>query len=92
MVLTTLVSPLAYASKRIQANKNIVLQAVALNGLALEFAAQELQNDREIVKEAIMQNGLALKFASETLQDDDELVIIALNEKIANEKLKEYKQ
>jgi hypothetical protein len=67
-----------YASKELQADREIVMAAVAQNGRALEYASQELQADHEIVAAAVAKNGYALRYASEELQADREIVAAAV--------------
>ena len=49
---------------------DLVLKAVRLDGLLLEFAPQKWQNHQRVVLEAVRQNGFALQFASEDLKAD----------------------
>lgn len=44
-----------------RADKDIVLMAVRINGLDLEFASEELKSDNEVVLEAMKQNGNAFR-------------------------------
>ena len=67
--------------------KNIVLKAIEINGLALEYASINLQNDKEVVLEAIKQNEHALEYASINLQNDKEVVLEAIKQ---NEHALEY--
>ena len=60
--------------------KDLVLEAVKVDGLALEFAGIDLQNDKEIVLAAIKQYGGSLEFASNNLQNDKEIVLVAVKE------------
>ena len=60
--------------------KDIVLEAVKQNGLALEFADPELKKDFDVVKAAVSQNGLALEFADPVCQDDINVVKAAVVE------------
>ena len=46
-----------YASKEMQNDREVVMEAVRQNGRALDYASRELQNDREIAIEAVQQNG-----------------------------------
>ena len=59
---------LEYASDRLKNNKEIVLEAVKQNGLALEYASDRLKNNEEIVVTAIKQYESALQFASYRLR------------------------
>ena len=61
-------------------NKNLVIEAVKQNGLALEYASNALKNDKEIVTIAVKQNGLALEYASNALKNDKEIVTIAVKQ------------
>ena len=55
----------------------MVLAAVAQNGLALEYASRLLKLDRDVVLAAVEQNGAALQFAADHLQADAEVVVAA---------------
>ena len=46
--------------------KEVVLEAVKQDGLALEYANDNLQNDEEIVFKALVNHGYALKYANES--------------------------
>ena len=48
-------------------DRDIIMKAVSLDGLALGNARKGLQSDREIVLRAVSQNGLALQYADEEL-------------------------
>ena len=58
-------------------NKNVVLEVVKQNGLALQFASEKLQDDKNVVLEAVKQDGRALRFASEKLCNDKDIQIAA---------------
>ena len=51
-------------------DRQVVLAAVAQDGLALEFASETLRNDRQVVLAAIAQWCYALQFASDALRND----------------------
>ena len=72
---------LAYLNK-FQGEKNVVLEAVKRNGLALQYASQELKGDRSVVLEAVKQNGLALQYVSPKLLQDDKEVNRAIEKEI----------
>ena len=55
-------------------DKDSVLEAVKLNGRALQHANRRLKNDPEIVKEAVKQCGEALQYANRRLKNDPEIV------------------
>ena len=50
------------ASADVQADREVVLVAVARDWRALVHAAEELKGDRELVLAAVKQNGRALEF------------------------------
>ena len=56
----------------------IVLAAVAQDGVALVYASEKLKGDKEVVLAAVRQNGDALGYASEELQIDKEVVLAAV--------------
>ena len=60
--------------------REIVMEAVKLGGLALEFASDRLKNDREVVLEAVTQDKTALRHASADLQEDEELIALTAAE------------
>lgn len=59
---------LNFAPKEIQDDKDLVLYAVARNGLNLEFASERLKRDIDVVEMAVSQDILALQFANVDLQ------------------------
>jgi hypothetical protein len=68
--------PVYYGKKR-----NVVLSAVQLDGILLEYADETLRDDEQIVQSAIQNNGNALIFASQRLvqQNDFKLLYEALS-------------
>ena len=63
--------------------RDLVLTAVRLDGLLLEFAPQTWQNHQGhqgVLLEAVRQNGSALQFTSETLRSDREVVLEAVRQ------------
>ena len=65
---------LEHAGDDLQADKEVVLAAVARNGWALQYAAAEIRADKEVVCDAVAQHGGALRHASLDLQADKEVV------------------
>ena len=63
---------LQYARAALQADRVVVLVAVAQDGYgyALTFASVELRADRAVVLVAVAQRGHALQYASAALQAD----------------------
>eukprot|EP00613_Pedinella_sp_CCMP2098_P032438 CAMPEP_0171742636 /NCGR_PEP_ID=MMETSP0991-20121206/36361_1 /TAXON_ID=483369 /ORGANISM="non described non described, Strain CCMP2098" /LENGTH=555 /DNA_ID=CAMNT_0012341311 /DNA_START=100 /DNA_END=1767 /DNA_ORIENTATION=+ len=59
---------LSYASQELQADPEIVLAAVELNGEALEYASTNLRADFDVVATAVAQNADALVWASQDLK------------------------
>jgi predicted methyltransferase len=60
------------------ANKQFMMRAVAIRGLALEYASEELKEDKDVVLAAVTQKGCALEHASAELQNDEEIVRAAV--------------
>ena len=60
--------------------REIVLETVKQNGMALEYASANLKGDRDVVIEAVKQDGWALKFASADLKADREIVLEAVKQ------------
>jgi hypothetical protein len=69
---------LKIASKLLQDDDLIVLEAVSKYGLGLEFASDRLKDNILIIQAAIQQNPFALKFASQALRDDFKIVQSAI--------------
>jgi uncharacterized protein YdeI (YjbR/CyaY-like superfamily) len=61
-------------------DKQVVLAAVAQDGLALQFAAEALRADKEFMLAAVAQNGRALYFAAEALRADKQVVLAAVTQ------------
>eukprot|EP00913_Durusdinium_trenchii_P019625 g18449.t1 len=59
--------------------KDLILQAVKSNGIALQYASPRLQDDLEVVLEAVAQSGHALEFASTTLRQERRVVLAAVH-------------
>ena len=57
-----------FVSVALKNDREMVLQAVAQNGLLLWYASDALKNDEEVVLAAMAQNGKALNFASPELK------------------------
>lgn len=61
-------------------NRELVIDVLYKNGMALESVAESLRDDYDVVETAIKQNALALQFASNRLQDDFAIVMSAVLE------------
>ena len=70
--------PFLYASNRLRMDKEFVIEAVNIDGLALEFTSEELKDDLDVVMAAVANTGAALQFASEDLHDDRNVVLAAV--------------
>ena len=53
-----------------EAEKEIVLAAVAQNGRALKYASDSMEKDEEVILESIRENGLVLSFVGKTYQNN----------------------
>ena len=69
---------LRYTSREIQGNRDIVLDIVKDNGLALKYVSEELCGDREVVLEAVKNHGYALEHASPELLEDRDMFLTAV--------------
>ena len=72
---------LKHVSGELQNDKDVVLAAVALRGLALRFASKELQNNKDVALAAVAQSGDALFFVRERLRSDKTVVLAAVSQK-----------
>merc|ERR1711862_644465 len=66
---------LQHASEELKADKELVLCAVQLNGLALQYASRQLQADQDIVIAAVAENSLAFQFAAVRLKSNRDFVL-----------------
>eukprot|EP00755_Sulcionema_specki_P019613 Sspe_Gene.12118::Locus_4125_Transcript_1_1_Confidence_1.000_Length_945::g.12118::m.12118 len=82
------VHSLRHASPELKGDKEVVLHAVQLNGLALVHAADHLKADREVVMAAVARNRFALQYASEVLRLDKEVIYVALARSPENNTIK----
>ena len=56
-------SPMCYASERLRNNREIALEAVYIDGLALEYLSDTLRADELVVRLATKQNSSAARFS-----------------------------
>jgi hypothetical protein len=59
-------------------DREILVQAVGQNGLALKFVGEEGRGDQDVVSAAVSQNGIALFFAAENMCADPQIVLQAI--------------
>jgi hypothetical protein len=82
MALSSDPSALRFASDRIVEivlrDHEVILEAVANFGLALEWADDHHRADKTVVLSAVQQNGLALAYAHPSLQADRDVVLAAV--------------
>ena len=69
----------AKASPELRSNHDYVMEAVSMDGNALQFASAQLRAESDIVKMAVSKSGHALEFASQKLRSDREIVMTALS-------------
>ena len=69
---------LEYTNASMRTSREIVLHAVAENGLALEYADESFKADREIVLTAVETDGGAFFYADESLKNDRDIILAAL--------------
>ena len=62
-------------------HKDIVKEAVKLDGMALKFAGEDMKNDLNVVLVAVGEDGRALQFASDGMQKNEEVVMAAAGQK-----------
>lgn len=58
--------------------RDVMLEAVKRNGLALRLASEELRQDRQIVLEAVKRDGRAWQYASAELREDEVVLMEAV--------------
>ena len=70
---------LNWVSRRLKANRELVMAAVEINGDAFKMADKSLRkNDRKLLLTAIKTNGYAIKYTSRTLRRDSEIISKAI--------------
>lgn len=80
--------PLRYASKRLQADREVVQVAISKYGLSIKFASLELRNDRELIKIAVSTDDLGYIFKEEEERDEQESEELECPLKYVSETLK----
>lgn len=58
-----------------QADKELVLEAVKQNGLVLVYASPDLKNDFDVVYQAVRNRGQSLNYASYELRNNELIVL-----------------
>lgn len=71
---------IAYASDELFKDKELMLEAVKLDGQLLYYASPELRDDKEVVLSAVKNKGLIVKYASKRLRGDKEIGLTAINQ------------
>lgn len=70
----------AYASERLLSDKELILQAVAVDGQVLYYTSKELRDDKDVVLEAVKNKWLTIKYASKRLRSDKDIAINVLTQ------------
>jgi len=71
-------------NKTIRGNKEIALEAVAVNPWNISHTLIELKDDIDIIKTAINQRGIAIQYASERLKNNPEIIQLALKNELGS--------
>lgn len=71
-----------YISLNLLEDRDIVEQAITLNGLLLDLFSPKWRADYHIAKLAVQQNGLALQYLDVQLRNEQEIVFLALEQNI----------
>lgn len=67
------------AALKYVSNPQVVKEAVARNGLLLEFASENMKNNLDVVAAAVWNNGDALQYASSSLRGHRDVVACAVS-------------
>ena len=70
----------AYASDKLHDDRDLMLEAVKIDGQSLYYASENLRDDKEVVLEAVKNKGLIYKYASLRLRNDKEIAITAIKQ------------
>ena len=76
-----------YASDKLLADKELMIEAVNADGQELYYASQELRDDKDVVLAAVKKKWLIIKFASFRLRGDKDVAMAALSQNLG---AKEY--
>ena len=68
------------ASEIFKKDKEFILEAVKLNGRALEYADDSLKKDKKIVLEAVKENHYAIWEMDESLDKNKEIILMAVKD------------
>ena len=71
---------LAYATDKLLADRELILEAVKKDGQILYYASKELRDDKEVVLTAVSNKGIILKYASHRLRGDKEVGFAAIKQ------------
>ena len=71
---------IAYASDKLFADKELMLEGVKQDGQLLYYASEELRDDKDIVLSAVANKGIILKYASKRLRGDKEVGLTAIKQ------------
>ncbi|KTD33457.1 hypothetical protein Lmor_2008 [Legionella moravica] len=69
-----------YASKDLQNDPEVAIEAFKGAGILLQYAAETLKSDAVVVLAAVQQNGLALQYADKTLKENESIVRAAVQQ------------
>lgn len=71
---------LAYASDKIFSDKELMLEAVKVDGQLLYYASKELRDDKDVVLAAVQNKGIIVKYASHRLRGDKDVALAAIKQ------------
>jgi len=70
--------PFEWISDRLKGDKEVMMQAVRINGEYLRYSS--IRNDTDLIVEAIKTYGCALEFASDVVKNDKSIVLVAVQQ------------
>lgn len=69
-----------YASEKLKADKEVMLESCKNYGQALYYASEDLRDDEDVVKAAVANKGIIIKYASYRLRNQKQIAEIAMNQ------------
>jgi hypothetical protein len=75
-----LVIPIHLASDIIKADIDVIMAAVSIDGLLLQFASETLQSNKNVGMIAVTNDGMSLQWCSDGLKTDEDVLTAAIKE------------
>eukprot|EP01080_Neovahlkampfia_damariscottae_P009253 gene9253-1340_t len=71
-----------YATEQMKDDKKLIIQAVNINPLILEYVSDRLKNDNDIYMTAFKKNSMSIKFLPEEYKSNEEIIIEGIKQHV----------